>query len=240
MVRNDFYVYVLFRPNGVPCYVGKGRGNRISCHWKYARGRYARNPHLVNIIQNAGGQLPAVKIRENLVEETAFFLETLFIRAIGREIDGGPLVNMTDGGEGQSGRVVSDETKKKLRDGRARLSPEWQRKNNEARARSMRDPVVREKIGAAFRGKKLTDEHRAKIAAAGVGRKLSQHQKDCLLAATRRPKTPEARANMSASRKSWYAANPGQKRGPRSPETKAKLSAATKAYFARKREQHAE
>ena len=98
MQRSDFYVYVIFRPNGVPCYVGKGRGKRIDRHF-----RSAQNPHLASIIAQAGGQLPAVKIRQNLTDKVAKEIEVAFIAAIGREANGGPLVNLTDGGDGTAG-----------------------------------------------------------------------------------------------------------------------------------------
>lgn len=95
-----FYVYILFRLNGIPCYVGKGKGGRWSRH----QGR-ATNRHLANIIDQArasGRELPKVKAAEGLTEESAFQLERRLIGLIGRGGDG-PLVNFTDGGEGVSG-----------------------------------------------------------------------------------------------------------------------------------------
>lgn len=94
----DFYVYVLFRPNGVPCYIGKGRGPR----WKRLSSGN-RNPHVDNIIKSAGGCIPAIKIREGLSEKNALDIERALIAAIGRKDHGGPLVNMTDGGLGYFG-----------------------------------------------------------------------------------------------------------------------------------------
>lgn len=90
----QFYVYIIFRPDGRPCYVGKGHGDR----WTRTRG--LGNPHLARIITKAGDDLPRVKIRDGLTEAEAFEIERALIKAIGREKDGGPLVNLTDGGEG--------------------------------------------------------------------------------------------------------------------------------------------
>lgn len=98
-MENRFYVYVLFRPDGQPCYVGKGKGNRWTNHERYG----SSNLNLQRIIKNAGGILPKAKIKENMLEKDAFELEISLIRSIGRKIHGGLLVNFTDGGEGPSG-----------------------------------------------------------------------------------------------------------------------------------------
>lgn len=95
---SNFYVYMICRPNGVACYIGKGRGTRWLRHDKRST-----NPHLECLYKKYPGKLIAVKIRENLTEDEAFSLEMALISLIGRETSGGPLVNMTDGGEGASG-----------------------------------------------------------------------------------------------------------------------------------------
>lgn len=105
----DFYVYVIFRPNGVPCYVGKGRRNRWEVHsLKTTRNT---NRHLSAIYKEAGGKLPIVKVRERLTDKEAIETEVALIRGIGRHRHGGPLVNFTDGGEGHAGYEQSTETK---------------------------------------------------------------------------------------------------------------------------------
>lgn len=96
------YVYVVFRPDGAPCYVGQGRGNR----WKTHLTR-SHNRHLASIAKNANGTLPIVVIKENLSLDDAIETEIAFIAAIGREAHGGPLVNLTDGGEGTRGYIPS-------------------------------------------------------------------------------------------------------------------------------------
>jgi len=103
-----FYVYVAFRPwDGSPCYVGKGKGNRWRRHF-----RTSPNQNLANIIKKAGGTIPTVIIRSHLLEEEAFEIERAFIKAICRKAHGGPLVNLTDGGDGPSGARHSDEVKR--------------------------------------------------------------------------------------------------------------------------------
>ena len=104
-MERGYYVYIAFRPwNGRPCYVGKGNGRRWRVHlWR------SHNIRLRRIITKAGGDIPIVAIRTNLTEAEAYEIEKAFIAAIGRG-DRGPLVNMTDGGEGTSGHKQTDKT----------------------------------------------------------------------------------------------------------------------------------
>lgn len=106
-LRAFFYVYIYFRPDWTPCYVGKGCRKRWLRHEKETA-----NPYLRHIIRKAGGSLPKMKVQENMTEEHAFALEMLLIKIIGREEFGGPLVNLTDGGEGASG--LSAEARAKI------------------------------------------------------------------------------------------------------------------------------
>lgn len=103
-VYSDFYVYIYFRLDGSPCYVGKGYRERWISHK-----RKSCNKHLAAIIKNSGGDLPVVKIRQGLTEVQANEIEVALIKAIGRKANGGPLVNQTDGGEGARGRKMPAE-----------------------------------------------------------------------------------------------------------------------------------
>jgi len=147
-----YYVYVMFRPNGVPCYVGKGKGKRwLSMHRAY-------NPHLTHIIKSNGGKIPSVKIRENLTEQEAHETEMLFIRLLGRDKEGGILVNLTDGGEGQSGWVPNQETREKIR------------KANTGKSASTE---TKQKMSIAGKGRPKSAEHKKKIAIGNTGKKMS-------------------------------------------------------------------
>src|ERR1700761_7893189 len=109
MKANDpeFYLYVYFRLNGSPCYIGKGCGQRWLSHEQKNR---CSNHRLRALIERAGGELPKLKIREGLTNDEASAMEIAFIAAIGRGRKG-PLVNMTDGGEGTVGNVLSAESR---------------------------------------------------------------------------------------------------------------------------------
>ena len=105
-----FYVYAIFDPNGVPRYIGKGTGRRLDQHESDAvRGRHP-NGRLSALILKAGGSLPKVKLRQGLTNDEACLIERAFIAALGRG-SRGPLLNMTDGGEGAEGRFMSAESK---------------------------------------------------------------------------------------------------------------------------------
>lgn len=119
---NRFYVYVMFRPwNGEPCYIGKGQGKRAQVLYR------GHNPHLARIIAKAGAPIPTVILQGGLAEDEAFMVERAFIAALGRGKNG-PLVNLTDGGEGRSGTKHSAATIKLMseirRDFMASLTPE--------------------------------------------------------------------------------------------------------------------
>jgi len=145
-------VYVIFRPNGTPCYVGKGRGRRAEHH-----ARFSHNRHLKSIYRQADGILPLAKIREDLTDQEACEIERAFIAAIGRKDLGlGPLVNFCDGGEGLSGHIKSSETRAKLSaalKGKISRSPEWRAKQSIAQKGRVMPDTVREKISAGNSGK---------------------------------------------------------------------------------------
>jgi hypothetical protein len=106
----QFYTYVYFDPKtNLPVYVGKGHGNRA---WDHFRGKH----HLGNLIKKRTKEDYAVEPKLFLQdsEQGAFDLEIHLISVIGRkDLGKGPLLNLTDGGEGNSGWVVKESTKEK-------------------------------------------------------------------------------------------------------------------------------
>lgn len=74
------------------------------------------------------------------------------------------LTNLTDGGEGQCGRVMSEETKNKI--------SQTKLKNGNPQKGKPRELSVRIKISAANKGRKLSLEHRAKLSQAKKGRTI--------------------------------------------------------------------
>lgn len=192
-MTNDFYVYIIFRSSGIPCYVGKGRGDRIDRH-DYR----CHSSHLRAIMRLSEALLPRLKLREGLSEAEAFETEIAFIAAIGREANGGPLVNKTDGGEGQSGRVTSEATRKKLRAAYAAQDPS---KREAARLAAVASESYSRKMSDLQKGRPLTAEWRANISAGQTGksRDPSGYEKTASWHRGRK-RSPEACENMRKAR----------------------------------------
>lgn len=99
---NDFYTYAYLREDLSPYYIGKGRGKRAF----QARRRIAKPKDRSRI----------AILRKNMSEEQAFKHECEIIKFFGRkDIGTGLLRNMTNGGEGASGHIWSDEHKANYR-----------------------------------------------------------------------------------------------------------------------------
>ena len=98
---NIYYVYQYIREDQTPYYIGKGKANRINEKHSMALPIKERR----------------VMIAENLPEQDAFDLEIELIAKHGRQdIGTGILRNQTNGGDGASGNIHSEESKQKMRD----------------------------------------------------------------------------------------------------------------------------
>jgi hypothetical protein len=97
-----FYTYLYLREDGTPYYVGKGKGRRA----------FRKGQRQFNVPVDKSNIL----IQEFESEADAFEAEKFLIEYYGRkDLGAGCLRNLTDGGEGGSGRVVSDSIKEQLR-----------------------------------------------------------------------------------------------------------------------------
>lgn len=197
IIERRFYVYALFRPwDGSPFYVGKGSGDRAGRHLR--QGDRHKNRRLAAILRRAtsdGLEIPIVIVRNALAEAEAFETEKALIAAIGR-LQSGPLVNLTDGGEGPAGMIITESVKAKLRAAHAGkpLSAEHRKKIGLSGIGRVVSAETREKIrrwrlgkpllpaqieatAAKKRGKPLKPEHRAKLSKALLGNKRSVGRK---------------------------------------------------------------
>jgi hypothetical protein len=206
---NRFYVYILFRHDTAePFYVGKGEGRRWETHnWLPKADKNRHKQAIIRLAKAAGVDLPRVKIAEELTEPDAHALERELIASIGRVAFGGPLVNQSDGGEGQSGYRHTDATKAKIgaiHKGvkRGPMPAEMRAKISRSKMGCKITPEHAEAIRKAALGRKHTPESCAKISAGLMGHTFSD----------------EARAKMSATRTGMTP----------SAETRAKISAAGK------------
>ena len=104
-MENVFYTYAYLREDGTPYYIGKGKGKRA-----YDRKRHNAYVPSKNRI---------LFLKKNLTEEEAFKHEKYMIAVFGRkDLATGILYNLTDGGDGPSGYVHSEESRKQMGDKR--------------------------------------------------------------------------------------------------------------------------
>jgi hypothetical protein len=240
-----FYVYLISRPDGTPCYVGKGKGNRTRRH--FTKG-VQKNPHLASIIARAGGMLPVEIIQGSMIEADAFALEKELIARIGRESVGGPLVNLTEGGEGFSGGRHGEETRKKISARHIgnkynvgkKVAPEAIAKRVAKTTGMKRTPEQRARLSAGQRGNTNTRgyshtvETREKMSQSALGKVIGPHQREFarqnMLGKpgffAGKKHTKETLAKMSAARKG--KPNPSRRGIGHTDETRAKMSAAKK------------
>lgn len=107
----QYYAYIFKDPDGTPFYVGKGYGRRI----RYLRGRNKQVLGHIRNLEDAGLKYLVQKI-DVKSEEEAFAIEKNLITKYGRKDTGsGCLLNHTDGGEGMSGYIWTEEQRIKLR-----------------------------------------------------------------------------------------------------------------------------
>lgn len=182
------YVYMLIDGrNNMPFYVGKGIGERCNSHVKEAQyypKRKSKKLNKIRAILNDGHEIFVKKVEDNVCDADAIDFECLLIAEM-RDV-GIPLTNMTDGGDGargykhtpenklyfsmkQKGRVVSEETKQRMRKpksekGRqaialARLTTNY-RPSEETKRKTSQSLLGRP---SAMKGRKQTEEAKAKM-----------------------------------------------------------------------------
>lgn len=158
-----FYAYMHTKPDGTPFYIGKGNGRRV-------RNFSKRNQHHKNIVAKYGRQNIHIGYMECSDESTAFDLEMGLIKCVKRM--GIKLTNLTDGGHGVSGLVVTPEQREKIA------------------------AKLRGKPGTPH-----TEASKAKISAANKGRKRTPEELEKLREAAKRrgPVSDETRAKLSAA-----------------------------------------
>lgn len=144
----DFYVYIHRKQsNGEVFYIGKGKNRRA---WAMS----GRTEYWHRVAKKHG--LVVEVVLDGLQEWYAFELETDLIALYGRkDLGNGCLVNMSDGGEGASGVIATDETRAKM---------------STARIGMIFSEDHRSNLSKAHEGKVLTESTKAKMSKYRKGR----------------------------------------------------------------------
>ena len=233
---NKFYTYAFLREDRTPYYIGKGSCRRIYEN----KGRPCGRPKDISRV---------IFLKQNLTEEEAFRHEIYMIAVFGRkDLGTGILHNRTDGGEGCSGCIPSEETKRKISEknkGKNKpprskehrkklsevnkgkiLSEETRKKISEAKNGTLVSKKTRQKISEASKGKIISEETRKKISEGHKGKILSEETKRKLSEVNEgKILSEETRKKMSESRKGKNNHNYGKSF---SEETRKKLSESRK------------
>lgn len=107
-----YYVYAYLRKDGTPYYIGKGKDDRA----------FSSN-HTINLPTDRSR---IVIVESNLTELGALAIERRLIRWYGRKDTGtGILRNLTDGGEGATGVVMTNEKRKMYSDAGKGIKRPW-------------------------------------------------------------------------------------------------------------------
>jgi hypothetical protein len=174
LIKNKFYVYELIDPTTkLPFYVGKGHGKRMYVHVeKTKRGKF-RNLELFKVIKNilnSGQDLVYNKVIKNVSNQVASDKEIELIRIYGKRVNGGLLVNITDGGGGFNNNH-SQATKEKLRQKMLGRKLTQSCKNNigftlrhsKIFHRKLRSKKYRQHLSHSLQGRQFSDEHKQHI-----------------------------------------------------------------------------
>ena len=192
---NNYYTYAYLREDGTPYYIGKGEGYRA-----YHKGRGEIKP--------PKDKSKILYLKQNITEEEAFKHEIYMIAILGRkDIGTGRLRNRTDGGEGSSGRVLSQKSLEKIK---------------KSHTGKILSEEHKKKIGLKIKGRKYSPETICKMREAKKGKKLSEeHKKKMSESHKGIMHTEETKQKMSAAAKGRKPYNTGKKL---SEEHKKKIS----------------
>ena len=148
--KRIYFTYAFLRQDGSPYYIGKGCGSR---HLKKS-GRSVPPPRDTTRI---------LILKRNLTESEAFNHEKYMIFVYGRKNNNtGILHNRTDGGEGCSGTIYSEESRRVMSQKRKNRVTKQSTRDKLSLAMARREPAsaeTRQKLSRSLKGKEKSQEH---------------------------------------------------------------------------------
>jgi hypothetical protein len=201
------YFYDKYNFEYEPFYVGKGTGKRIVEHLKKSKleNTFKNNKFKINKIKKilrAGKKIIMLKIVQNVTDSYAKDKEKELIKKIGRRnLKLGPLTNMTDGGEGNFGLILSEDSKIRISNSVKRFyknHPEVGDKHSEFM--KMNNPSKREDVKDKYRkrknpmeGKKHTEDTKKLLSIMKKGKKLSISRREQIALQTHGKNNPNSK-----------------------------------------------
>jgi hypothetical protein len=193
----------------------------IGVEEKRAFSKKDRNKYWKNIINKVGYSVNI--IHKDIDWENACKIEKLLIEKYGRKDLGlGNLVNMTDGGEGVLGLIMSEETRQKLSEAS---------KGNTNFLGKTHSEETRQKIGEGNKGKIKSEETRQKLSEANKGKTLSEETKQKIGEANKGNTNMLGKTHSEETKQKMSEANKGNTNmlgKTHSEETRQKMSEAKK------------
>ena len=161
----QYYTYAYLREDRTPYYIGKGQGNRV----------YKKHQKGISVPKDKSR---IIFLKQNLTEAEAFRHEIYMIAVFGRkDLGTGILHNRTAGGDGSSGMVHSEETKRKLSEANKNPSEETRRKLSELNKGKTLSEETKRKLSDANKGKTfaITFTNGKKVIITGIRRWVKEN-----------------------------------------------------------------
>ena len=213
-IEMHYYTYAYLREDKTPYYIGKGKGNR-----EYKRSR--------NDIRPPKDKSRVIYLKQNLTEEEAFKHEIYMIAVFGRkDLGTGILRNRTDGGEGVSGRILSQESRRKISEANKGNTNCLGKTHSEESRKKMSES---QKGNTKMLGKTHSEETKRKMSDSSKGNtnwlgKTHSEETKRKMSETKKNPSEETRRKLSEAQKG----NTKMLGKTHSEETKRKMSASSK------------
>lgn len=166
-----FYVYELHDDHGQVFYVGSGSGPRYRCHWRPSV--QARGGKLYEKIKSMacdGRDFTSHKVSFFDSQAESHAEEIRLIEFYGRDC----LCNVTVGGFGTKGRVITDDLRKKF--SREKTQAEKDRQSELMRGRTF-TLEHRKKISNSLKGRAMSEDAKFKLRQSNIGKKRSDESR---------------------------------------------------------------